>query len=96
MRVFRSFENLPIDARGAVVAIGNFDGLHLGHQTILAEARRIADRLGVPLAILSFEPHPRTIFRAGEPPFRLTSAEDRLAAASELGIDLFYEVAFTP
>ncbi|AUG54049.1 bifunctional riboflavin kinase/FAD synthetase [Thalassospira marina] len=96
MRVFRSFENLPIDARGAVVAIGNFDGLHLGHQTILGEARAIAERLDVPLAILSFEPHPRTIFRAGEPPFRLTSAEDRLAAASELGIDLFYEIAFTP
>ncbi|RCK46998.1 riboflavin kinase [Thalassospira profundimaris] len=96
MRVFRSFENLPIDARGAVVAIGNFDGLHLGHQTILAQARRIAERLGVPLAILSFEPHPRTIFRAGEPPFRLTSAQDRLAAAAELGIDIFYEVAFTP
>jgi len=94
MRVFRSFENLPIDARGAVVAIGNFDGLHLGHQTILGHARKMAAELNVPLAILTFEPHPRMIFRAGEPPFRLTSAQDRVAAAAELDIDLFYEVEF--
>lgn len=72
MRVFRSFENLTDEARGAVVAIGNFDGLHLGHQTLLDQARKIARDLGVPLAILTFEPHPRMLFRADDPPFRLT------------------------
>lgn len=94
MRVFRSFENLTSEARGAVVAIGNFDGLHLGHQMLLDQAREIARDLGVPLAILSFEPHPRMLFRADDPPFRLTSAEDRLTAAAALDIDLFYEIEF--
>ena len=94
MRVFRSFENLTSDARGAVVAIGNFDGLHLGHQSLLDQARKIARDLGVPLAILSFEPHPRMLFRADDPPFRLTSAEDRVTAAASIDIDLFYEVEF--
>ena len=94
MRVFRSFENLTDDARGAVVAIGNFDGLHLGHQSLLDQARAIARDLGAPLAILTFEPHPRMLFRADDPPFRLTSAEDRETAAGNIDIDLFYEVEF--
>jgi|TARA_R110000803_G_scaffold62094_6_gene122283 riboflavin kinase/FMN adenylyltransferase len=94
MRVFRSFENLTDEARGAVVAIGNFDGLHLGHQSLLDQAREIAHDLGVPLAILTFEPHPRMLFRADDPPFRLTSADDRETAASNIDIDLFYEAEF--
>ncbi|WP_417824838.1 bifunctional riboflavin kinase/FAD synthetase [Thalassospira lucentensis] len=94
MRVFRSFENLTDEARGAVVAIGNFDGLHLGHQSLLDQAREIARDLGVPLAILTFEPHPRMLFRADDPPFRLTSADDRETAASNIDIDLFYEAEF--
>ncbi|PKR60018.1 bifunctional riboflavin kinase/FAD synthetase [Thalassospira lohafexi] len=94
MRVFRSFENLTDEARGAVVAIGNFDGLHLGHQSLLDQAREIARDLGVPLAILTFEPHPRMLFRADDPPFRLTSADDRETAASTIDIDLFYEAEF--
>ena len=51
-------------AQGAVIAIGNFDGVHLGHRAVIAEARRIADGLGAPLAILTFEPHPRCGLRA--------------------------------
>ena len=94
MRVFRSFDDLTDDARGAVVAIGNFDGLHLGHQTLLDHARKIARDLNAPLGILTFEPHPRMLFRAGEPPFRLTSADDRITAASDLDIDLFFEAEF--
>lgn len=94
MRVFRSFDNLPDDARGAVVAIGNFDGLHLGHQSVLDQARKIANDANAPLAILTFEPHPRMLFRAGEPEFRLTSAEDRIIAADDLDIDLFFEAEF--
>ncbi|MCC9620626.1 bifunctional riboflavin kinase/FAD synthetase [Thalassospira sp. MA62] len=94
MRVFRSFENLTDDLRGAVVAIGNFDGLHLGHQALLGQARKIATDLGAPLAILSFEPHPRMLFRADDPPFRLTSADDRITAAGNINIDLFFEIEF--
>ncbi|MFH1806984.1 MAG: bifunctional riboflavin kinase/FAD synthetase [Pseudomonadota bacterium] len=94
MRVFRSLDSLPDDARGAVVAIGNFDGLHLGHQKVLDCARQIARDLSAPLAILTFEPHPRMMFRAGEPPFRLTSGDDRMTAAADLEIDLFFEAEF--
>ena len=72
MQIFRHTENLPAAARGAVVAIGNFDGVHRGHQTVVAAARAEANRLGVPVCVLSFEPHPRSLFRPDDPPFRLT------------------------
>ena len=50
------------DARGAAVAIGNFDGVHLGHQAVIDVARAAVDRSGAPLGILTFEPHPRSFF----------------------------------
>ncbi|MEE9544339.1 MAG: riboflavin biosynthesis protein RibF, partial [Rhodospirillales bacterium] len=57
MRIFRHFEALPAEARGAVAAIGNFDGVHRGHQAVIAEAGHIARAAAVPLAVLTFEPH---------------------------------------
>jgi len=70
--------------KGAVVAIGNFDGVHKGHQALLAEARAVADAAQAPLAVLTFEPHPRSFFKPDAPPFRLTllpMKARRLAAA---------------
>src|SRR3546814_3804582 len=64
MAIFRHTKDLPAAARGAVVVIGNFDGVHRGHQLLLADALRQADALGAPLAVLTFEPHPR---RSEEP-----------------------------
>src|SRR3546814_9247839 len=61
MAIFRHTKDLPAAARGAVVVIGNFDGVHRGHQLLLADARRQADALGAPLAVLTFEPHPRSV-----------------------------------
>ncbi len=72
--------------RGAVVAIGNFDGVHRGHKAVIAGAQARAKSLGCPAAALTFEPHPRTFFNPGEPLFRLTdeAAKVRLLAATGL------------
>jgi riboflavin kinase/FMN adenylyltransferase len=77
---------LPPALSGAVVAIGNFDGVHRGHRAVFAAARNRAQTLGRPAAALTFEPHPRSFFRPHEPLFRLTdeSAKLRLFAATGL------------
>ena len=71
---------------GAVVAIGNFDGVHRGHRAVIGAALARADTLGRPAAALTFEPHPRSVFRPDEPLFRLTDerAKLRLLAATRL------------
>ncbi len=59
MRIFRHFEGVPAGLRGAVVAVGNFDGVHRGHRALIAEAKVQAEARKAPLAVLSFEPHPQ-------------------------------------
>ncbi len=92
MRIFRDWRNLPDDARGATVALGNFDGVHLGHATVLRAAH--AARPDAPLAVLTFEPHPREVFRPDDPPFRLTLSAERADALASLGCTLLYELPF--
>ncbi|WP_026868420.1 bifunctional riboflavin kinase/FAD synthetase [Inquilinus limosus] len=94
MQIFRHYENLPASARGAVVAIGNFDGVHRGHQTVVAAARAEARRLGVPVCVLSFEPHPRSLFRPQDPPFRLTPFRIKARLLEALGVDLHVVLHF--
>ena len=67
-------EPLPDNLKGGVIAIGNFDGVHRGHQSVLDRALEIAKARGVPALVLTFEPHPRTVFRPDQPVFRLTPA----------------------
>jgi riboflavin kinase/FMN adenylyltransferase len=81
-----SLEELPEAWRHGVVAIGNFDGMHRGHQAVLAAARAEAERRGVACIVLTFEPHPRAFF-SGRPMFRLTPAPLKAAAAAALGLD---------
>jgi riboflavin kinase / FMN adenylyltransferase len=73
--------------RGAVVAIGNFDGVHRGHKAVIAVARERAGRLGMPAAALTFEPHPRVFFHPGEPLFRLTDEAAKLRLLAAAGLD---------
>lgn len=73
--------------RGAVVAIGNFDGVHRGHQRLIEIARALAERRSSPAAILTFEPHPRAFFAPGKPMFRLTPEAEKLIVLRRLGLD---------
>ncbi len=81
------FDAAPAAWRGAVVAIGNFDGVHSGHQAVLTAAKAEADHLGVRCIVLSFEPHPRTFFAPARPVFRLTPATLKAALIAALGLD---------
>ncbi len=92
MRIFRDWRDLPADARGATVALGNFDGVHLGHVAVLRAAH--AARPDAPLGVLTFEPHPREVFRPDDPPLRLMLADERADAFAALGAALFYEIPF--
>jgi riboflavin kinase / FMN adenylyltransferase len=73
--------------RGAVVAIGNFDGVHRGHRAVIAAALQRAGALGRPAAALTFEPHPRSVFRPDEPLFRLTDERAKLRLLAATGLD---------
>ncbi len=87
MRIYRHFETLPNEARGAAIAVGNFDGVHLGHQGVIGEAGRIARAGKLPWAVLTFEPHPRRVFKPDQPPFRLTPFRAKARALEKLGVD---------
>ena len=97
MRILRHATAAGED-RGAVLAIGNFDGVHLGHQTVIAEARARARAAGARFAVLTFEPHPRSVFQPGTAPFRLTSLRDKARGLEELGVELLiahrFDLAF--
>jgi riboflavin kinase/FMN adenylyltransferase len=78
---------LPPDLTGGAVAVGNFDGVHRGHQALLARTKADARALGVKAVSLTFEPNPRTFFRPDEPVFRLTPPEARARLLTALGLD---------
>ncbi|MDP7142049.1 MAG: bifunctional riboflavin kinase/FAD synthetase [Alphaproteobacteria bacterium] len=86
MDIFNSLINYPSKARDTVLVIGNFDGVHRGHREIFETARKLADQNGKKLAVLTFEPHPRRLFRADDPPFRITPehVKNRLLESCEI------------
>jgi riboflavin kinase/FMN adenylyltransferase len=92
MRIFHDWRSLPDDARGATLALGNFDGVHLGHAAVLRAAH--AARPDAPLGVLTFEPHPREVFRPDDPPFRLTLPAERADALAAIGCTLLFELSF--
>lgn len=96
MRTVRShIDLLSQDRPGAVAAIGNFDGVHLGHQAVINTARAAAHAASAPLGIVTFEPHPRQVFAPGAPPFRLMNAAAKANRLEKLGIDILYEIPFS-
>ena len=80
--------------RGAAVAMGNFDGVHLGHQSVLALAHAAAAELDAPFGVVTFEPHPRSFFAPDAPPFRLMTADARARRLEKLGVEVLYELPF--
>lgn len=94
MRIFRHYDNVPDEARGAVVAVGNFDGVHRGHQAVVAEAGRIARALGAPRAVITLEPHPRTLFEPNAAPFRLTPLRIKAHCLEALGVEFLFVLHF--
>jgi riboflavin kinase/FMN adenylyltransferase len=94
LRLFRHSSGLPPDARGSAVAIGNFDGVHLGHQAVIGHAVSRAEALAIPSAVLTFEPHPRMLFKPESEPFRLTPLRPKAHAIEALGIDVMVVLAF--
>ncbi len=94
MDVFYNLQELPAGYRGAVAAIGNFDGVHKGHQILLGTAKEYAEEKGRPFGILTFEPHPRHLFRPDDPPFRITPAKLKLERLAMSGADFALVIAF--
>src|SRR5262245_55932160 len=87
-------EEIDASARGAAIALGNFDGVHLGHQAVIASARAAAGAKGVALGVAVFEPHPRCVFQPDAPPFRLQTNEQRARTLASLGVEHLYEIGF--
>ncbi|MEO1908934.1 MAG: bifunctional riboflavin kinase/FAD synthetase [Paracoccus sp. (in: a-proteobacteria)] len=91
MQIHRDWTGQPSDARGASVAMGNFDGVHKGHRAVIDAARAAGD---APLGVVTFEPHPRQYFVPDAPPFRLMNPEARANRLARLGVDHLYELPF--
>lgn len=94
MRILRHHHDVPDAAKGAVVALGNFDGVHVGHRALIGEAARVAHERNAPLAAIVFEPYPREFFQPNGEPFRLTPFRDKARLLSELGIDWLFVLEF--
>lgn len=94
MRIFRHHDHLDTTARDAVVAIGNFDGVHQGHRAVIGAAARLAAEAEKPLGVLTFEPHPRSYFRPDDPSFRLTPFRPKMRQLEAHGVDNVYCLAF--
>jgi riboflavin kinase/FMN adenylyltransferase len=86
--------SVPLDARGAAIALGNFDGVHRGHRAVIASAAAIAGERGVALGAAVFEPHPRRYFQPDAPPFRLQTPAQRAWALGEAGVTEVFEIGF--
>jgi riboflavin kinase / FMN adenylyltransferase len=92
MQIITNWSGLTAAQQGASVAMGNFDGVHLGHASVIELARVQSARLGV----VTFEPHPREAFNPDAPPFRLMNAEARANRLARLGVQVLYELPFNP
>lgn len=94
MKIYTTLSDIPSQAKNAVLAIGNFDGVHCAHQELFAQGRAIADRMKCPFGVLTFEPHPRNLFRPDDPPFRLTPPAVKREQLAKHAIDFLYELTF--
>lgn len=95
MPVFDFTTKLPAEFFGSVTAIGNFDAVHRGHQALLEIARKRALHVGAPFSVLTFEPHPRSLFAPDLPPFRVTPMSVKHDLLTKFGADIILSLPFT-
>ena len=95
MDIWRGLNEVPADLAGSVVTIGVFDGVHRGHQMLMQEAAKQARERGVPCVMVTFDPHPISVFLPGRQPTRLAPVDYRLTLASSLGVDAALIIDFT-
>lgn len=96
MRIWRDVKEVPEDLGRTVVTIGNFDGVHLGHQHVVRRAREVADELGAEsVVVVTFDPHPFAVLRPEHAPLRLSTVEARLAMLAEVGADDALVISFS-
>jgi riboflavin kinase/FMN adenylyltransferase len=94
MALISGWRDLTDAQKGASVALGNFDGVHLGHRRVIAEAAKGAGRLKAPLGAIRFSPHPARIMRPDSPPFLLMSPAQQARAMEALGVERLYDIPF--
>jgi riboflavin kinase/FMN adenylyltransferase len=94
MQIHRGYWSLPKPALGGVVTIGNFDGVHRGHQALIAVARARARELGAPLGVVTFEPHPREVLTPDRAAPRLTPLRVKALLLADLGVERLFALAF--
>jgi riboflavin kinase / FMN adenylyltransferase len=94
MQIIRHYEQIPPGLRGAVYALGNFDGVHLGYRQVIGRAAEIAAEMGVPLGVLVFEPHPQQFFFPDRPFFRLTPFRAKARLLEKIGVDVLAALPF--
>ena len=92
MLIIKDTKKIPKHSRGYSVAIGNFDGLHLGHLSVIKLAQNHGEKLDT--GVLTFEPHPRQFFNENQPRFRLMNAQTRMHTLKDLNLDVLFEIPF--
>jgi riboflavin kinase/FMN adenylyltransferase len=95
VRIWRSLDDVPGDLGRTVVVIGNFDGVHLGHRHVVRRARELADRDGLTVVAVTFDPHPMAVLRPEHAPLTLTDVDRRSLLLSEAGVDDVFVIPFS-
>lgn len=94
MKLFRHYNSVGPDLKGSAVALGNFDGVHRGHRAVIGAAQTRARELGKPSAVLTLEPHPRSVLVPDAPAFRLTPFKPKMRLIEALGVDALFVLHF--
>ncbi|WP_027863421.1 bifunctional riboflavin kinase/FAD synthetase [Marmoricola sp. URHB0036] len=95
MRIWRSLDDVPGDLGRTVVVIGNFDGVHLGHRHVVRRARELADRDGLSVVAVTFDPHPMAVLRPEHAPLTLTDVDRRCLLLAQAGVDDVFVIPFS-
>lgn len=94
MRILHHVSETPGELKSGIVVLGNFDGVHRGHQEVIGRAQELAEAAEVPLLVVTFEPHPRRYFAPTQPPFQLTDLRNKAHHLAALGVDALVVLSF--